>query len=124
VLGRRANSVVRWGLAAILGGASLFGNQLHGILGVHHASGCDGVNRQAIGLSSQSQAAVDVAQAARCDDGTNCPICNFLSQGRIVGDRFDGPTAAVSLPNRSPVVPLRLPSPLLHLFEARGPPAV
>ena len=117
VLRRRANLVVRWGLAGILAAASLFGSKLHDICGICHAGQQGGCEGRAI-VSS-----VAAGHSATCDDGANCPICNYLAQGRVVGERFEGLAATVNVPNRSPAVPLVLAGPHLQLFQAQAPPA-
>jgi hypothetical protein len=116
-----ANSVLRWGLAGILGVTSLLGSELHNIFGIHHAcqlGGCEGS-----GLSLQYQPSVAAGHSESCDDGTNCPICNYLAQGKNVGERFEGISVTVNVPNRSLAIPLFLPSPHLQPFQARAPPA-
>jgi hypothetical protein len=40
----------------------------------------------------------------------------------VVGQQVVVVSVAVSVPNRSPVIPLFLPSPYLQPFQARAPP--
>ena len=113
---RRANLVLRWGLAGTLAAAALFGSQLHDICGVCHAGqqgGCDGREIASI---------LAAGRPANCDDGTNCPICNYLVQGTMAGERFVGVSVTVHVPNRSPAIPLLLSTPHLQPFQARAPP--
>ena len=116
-----ANSVLRWALAGILGATSLLGSELHELFGIHHAGE---VRRCAgSGLAGQSGASVAAGHAQSCDDGAICPICNYLAQGRVVGERFEGVSVAVSVPERSPAIPLFLPSPHLRAISGASAPA-
>jgi hypothetical protein len=123
MLRRLANLVLRWGLAGILGAMSLFGSELHDILGIHHAGQLGGGGHESSGLARQHESSVAAGHAENCDDEANCPICNYLAQGRMVGERFEGISVTVSVPNRSPAIPICLPSPHLQPFQARAPPA-
>ena len=58
MLRRLANSVLRWGLAGILGVTSLFGGELHEILGIHHAGQFGGRGCESSGLAGQHAASV------------------------------------------------------------------
>jgi hypothetical protein len=122
VLRRLASSVLRWGLAGFLAATSLLGSQLHDIFGIHHAgqlSSCVGS-----GLALEHGPSLAAGHSESCDDEANCPICNYLAQGRIVGERFEAISVTVNVPNRSPAILLFLPSPHLQPFQARAPPAV
>lgn len=123
MLRRVANSVLRWSLAGILGVTSLLGSQLHDIFGIHHAGQQSGCHCEGNERALQHEPSVAAGHSEGCDEGTNCPICNYLAQGRIVGERFEGVLVMVNVPHRSPEMPLFVPS--LHLlpFQARAPPA-
>jgi hypothetical protein len=123
MLRRPANLVLRWGLAGILGVTSLLGSELHDILGIHHAGqqGRCGCQRSEIAL--QHGPSVAARHSEGCDDGTNCPICNYLAQGRIVGERVQAISVTVSVPSISLPAPLFVSTPLLQPFQARAPPA-
>ena len=54
MLRRPANSVLRWGLAGILGVTSLFGSELHDILGIHHAGQLGSAAAKAVGSPSNT----------------------------------------------------------------------
>jgi hypothetical protein len=123
MLRRLANSVLRWGLAGILAATSLLGGHLHEILGIHHAGHFGGRGCEGGGLAGQHAAAVAAGSAESCDDEANCPICNYLAQGRIVGERFEGFAVTANVPNPSPAIPLCLPTTHLQPFQARAPPA-
>ncbi len=116
------NSTLRWTLAGLLGVTSLFGSSLHDIFGIHHAgqqgeSACESHEIGLLGAPS-----IAAAHVANCDNGANCPICNYLAQGKIVGERYEGILVTVHAPNRSPAIPVFLPSPHLQPFQARAPP--
>jgi hypothetical protein len=132
VLRPLANSVLRWSLVGVLGITSLLGGGLHDILGIHHAGYMGGAGSigpasaastsfSASGLTGPSVAA---GQSQSCQDEANCPICNYLAQGRLVGERFEGVSVTVNLPHPSPEIPLFVSSPHLQPFQARAPPAV
>ena len=93
-----ANSVLRWALAGILGVTSLLGSELHDILGIHHAGQLGG--REGRELALHHQLSVAAGPSGSCDDGANCPICNYLAQGRIVGERVEAVSVTVSVPSR------------------------
>ncbi len=118
-----ASSILKWGLAGILAATSLLGSQLHEILGIHHAGHLHACVCAGNGPARPDGVSVAAGHSACCDDEANCPICNYLAQGRIVGQRFAGVSVTVSVPERSPAVPLFLPSALLQPFQARAPPA-
>ncbi|MGO8746623.1 MAG: hypothetical protein ACLQNE_11600 [Thermoguttaceae bacterium] len=119
---RLANLTLRWGLAGILGVTSLFGSSLHDILGIPAGqqveSACE---RREVSL--QDAPPIAARHVTSCHDEANCPICNYLAQGRIVGERYEGILVTVNAPNRSPAIPFFLPSPHLQPFQARAPPA-
>ena len=122
MLRRLANLVLRWGLAGIIGTTSFFGSELHDIFGIHHAGQLGKCGCESKGLALQhgfSVAAVTAGNSENCDDGTNCPICNYLAQGQIAGEHFEGISVTVNVPNRSPAIPLFLPCPLLEPFQAQ-----
>ena len=119
-----ANSVLRWVLAGVLGVTSFLGGELHEIFGIHHAGQLGGCGGQCSEITLQHGYSVAAGHSENCDDGTNCPICNYLAQGRMVGEQFEGISVTASMPDRSPPIPLFLPSPLLQPFQARAPPTV
>jgi hypothetical protein len=124
VLRRLVNSVLRWSLAGILAATSLLGNELHDLFGIHHAGElglCDCHDLGTVG--HQGEPSVAAGHSDGCDDGANCPICNYLAQARIVGERVQAIVLSASVP--SFVLPARLsaPTPDLQPFQARAPPA-
>jgi hypothetical protein len=123
VLRRPANLILCWGLAGILGGASLLGGHLHDIFGIHHA-GCLGSEAcQSSEIACQHGPSVAAGHSANCHDEANCPICNYLAQGQVVGERVQAEVVTASVPSISLPVPLFAPTPLLQPFQARAPPA-
>ena len=126
---RPARSLLTWFLAIAMGGLSLFGESLHELLGLHEgpvvsdsrllgfAASCYSGHSNAHYISGGNH-------RENCHDSATCPICQFLAQGRLLGERVKVVSVAASLPNRSPVIPLFVPSPLLQPFQARAPPAV
>jgi hypothetical protein len=123
MLRRLASSVLRWGLAGILGATSLLGGELHEIFGIHHAGQCGRRGCESSGLAGQQAVSVTAGSAESCHDEANCPICNYLAQGRTVGERFEGLAVTANMPNQSPAIPLCLPTAHLQPFQARAPPA-
>ncbi len=121
---RAANSIVAWLLTGVVAAVSFFGTGLHQILGVHH--GADSGPDSQIG-AHPTTAAVEIQKDGRQDgacDEANCPICSYLAQARVVGERFEALAVTVNLPNPTGEIPLFLPTPDLHPFQARAPPAV
>jgi hypothetical protein len=122
MLRRLANSTLRWLLAGILGVTSLFGSSLHDIFGIHHAGQQGECACESREFGLQDAPPIAARHVASCDNEANCPICNYLAQGRIVGERYEGILVTVNAPNRSPAIPFFLPSPHLQPFQARAPP--
>ena len=56
-----------------------------------------------------------------CHDPATCPICQYLAQGQVIGERVEAVSVAASVPNRSLIIPLFLPSIVLQPFQARAP---
>ena len=117
---RLANTVLRWSLAGILGAMSLLGNELHEIFGIHHAGHLSGCGHVRSGLAGQVGLSLVAGESQSCDEA-NCPICNYLAQRSLVGERFVEVPVTLSAPNRSPAVPLFAPSPRLLPFQSRAP---
>ena len=125
---RPGKSLLTWLLAVMVGGLSLLGEGLHDLLGLHQgpvvsdshllgfAPGCYSRhgNTPYIGEASHRES---------CHDSATCPICQFLAQGRVVGQRVVVVSVAASVPNHSPAIPLFAPSTVLQPFQARAPPA-
>ena len=123
MLRRLANLVLRWGLAGILGVTSLLGTELHEICGIHHALYGDECGCEPATGTVQHGPSLAVRQPQCSHDEANCPVCNYLAQGRLLGERVEGPSVALSVPNRIPAILLVAPSPHLQPFQARAPPA-
>ncbi len=98
----------------------MLGTELHDLFGIIHATtwvrGEDGA------MAFTQGPALTTGRSAVCDDAANCPICNYLAQGRVVGERFEGIAVTAGVACRSPLVPLCLPSLPLQPFQARAPP--
>ena len=120
MLRHRTNLVLRWGFAGFLGVMSLLGSQLHELLGIHHA-GLLG-HGESCELALQHRSSLAAAHSEACHDEASCPICNYLAQGRILGERFEGISVTANVPHRSTEMPLCLISPHLQPFQARAPP--
>ena len=123
VLRRLASSVLRWGVVGVLVATSLLGGELHSILGIRHSWQRGRCGWEGAACAVESGTSVAGGHCQSCDDGTNCPICSFLAQGRIVGERFEAVSVTLSVPNRSPAIPLFAPSLHLRPFQSRAPPA-
>ena len=128
VVRRPAKSLLTWLLAVMIGGLSFLGEGLHDLLGLHQGPVVS--DSHLLGFapgyySSHGNAPYVAATNYRenCHDSATCPICQYLAQGRVVGQRVVVVSVAVSVPNRSPAIPLFLPSPHLQPFQARAPPA-
>ena len=129
---RPGKSLLAWLLAAMIGGLSMFGEGLHELLGLHHqrpfASVCSPEAGGFFYGNSLENGHIRLVAAANhregCHDPATCPICQYLAQGRVVGQRVVIVSIVASVPNRSPAIPLFLPSPDLQPFQARAPPAV
>ena len=65
MLRRLANSVLRWGLAGILGATSLLGGELHEIFGIHHAGQCGRRGCESSGLAGQQAVSVTARSAEK-----------------------------------------------------------
>src|SRR5580692_11977601 len=101
-----------WLLAVVVGMLSLAGTGLHAILGIHHGSHHsvpanqayrDSGSRDSTGGSKVVGNRLVTAGDEACDEA-GCPICNFLAQGRIIGERFEGLSVSVGLPTRSSTI--------------------
>jgi hypothetical protein len=128
---RPGKSLLTWLLAVTIGGLSVLGEELHELLGLHHQPVAPVCGSEVGGFSygnSLEDGHVHLVAAAtnreNCHDSATCPICQYLAQGRVVGERVVVVSIAVNVPNRSPAIPLFLPSPHLQPFQARAPPAV
>jgi len=129
---RPGKPLFTWLLAITMGGLSVFGEELHELLGLHHrqsvASVCGsdvcGVFRGDSLENGHSRFVAAANHLESCHNSATCPVCQYLAQGRVVGERVVVVSVAVSVPNRSPAIPLFLPSPHLQPFQARAPPAV
>ena len=128
---RPGKSLLAWLLAAMIGGLSMFGEELHELLGLHHQPVAPVCGSDVGGFSygdSLENGHIRLVAAANhrenCHDSATCPICQYLAQGRVVGQRVVVVSIAVSVPNRSPAIPIFLPGPHLQPFQARAPPAV
>jgi hypothetical protein len=110
--------VVTWFLAGFMAMASLAGPGLHSILGIRHSHQ---FGHQASG-GDVGKPVLLADHGAACDEA-GCPICNYLAQGRIIGERFEGISVTLGIPNEAPEVYLFLPGASLRPFQARGPPA-
>jgi hypothetical protein len=128
---RPGRSLIAWLLAVMIGGLSMFGEELHELLGLHHhqpfASLCSSEVSGFFHGNSFENGHICLVAAANnlesCHNSATCPICQYLAQGRVVGQRVAVVSVAVSIPNRSPAVSFFLPSPHLQPFQARAPPA-
>ena len=124
VVRRPGKSLLTWLLAVMVGGMSLLGEELHDLLGLHQGLVSERCPREFFyGCSSGA----DIAAADHhegCHDASTCPVCQYLAQGKVLGERFQAILVAVSVASRSPVTPLHTPSTVLRPFQARAPPAV
>jgi hypothetical protein len=126
---RPGNSLLTWLLALLVGGLSLLGEGLHEFLGLHegpvapegYSQGFSYASSFAYGNGRHIEA---TDQRERCHDASTCPICQYLAQGKVLGERFEAMSVAGSVPNHSPVITLFTPSTVLQSFQARAPPAV
>jgi hypothetical protein len=123
VLRRPANLILCWGLAGILGATSLLGGHLHDILGIHHAGYLGREACQSSEIAYHHGPSVAAGHSANCHDEANCPICNYLAQGQVVGERVQAVSVTVSVANISLPAPLCMAGPPLQPFQARAPPA-
>jgi hypothetical protein len=130
---RLGRSLVTWSLAVIVGGFSVLGEGLHEFLGVHAGIkegpvaceyGSHGLFHDS-GLGQGNGRSVQAAgHREGCHDPSTCPICQYLSQGKVIAARFAVVLVAVSVPDQSSVIPLFVPSSIPRPFQARAPPAV
>ena len=74
-----------WLLAGVVAGISFAGTGLHSILDIHHGPGLV-IPAQQTSVAGGVQAVA--GDEGACDDA-NCPICNYLAQGSLVGERFE-----------------------------------
>lgn len=111
---RLAKSIFHWLMLGIFAATS-FGSGLHGFFCHCHGPASSGSDDPARGLA--------VSQAEDCHDAATCPICQFLAQGQVVGPQVAVESVYLSVPRPSLAVPLVAPSPVLHPFSARAPPA-
>lgn len=126
---RPARSLLTWFLTVMIGGMSFLGESLHDLLGFHHvpvvSDSCLLAFDPGRGSRQGNVSYIGEApQRERCHDSATCPICQYLAQGRLVGEQVKVVSVAVSVPHPSTVIPLFVPSPLLQPFQARAPPAV
>jgi hypothetical protein len=128
---RPASSALAWLLAGGLGVVSLLGSGLHQFPGMGHGPEGVACDRQSHSLMpgddsqrGQDRWTIAGAHPECCHDGSNCPICNYLAQGKVLGESFAGVSVSASVPNRVPAAPLVWPSPDLLPAKARAPPAV
>jgi hypothetical protein len=110
-------------LAGILGVTSLLGSSLHDIFGNHHAGQQGESACEICEIGLQDAPSIAARHVTNCHDEANCPICHYLAQGRIVGERYEGILMTVHAPNQSLAVSVFLPGPPLQPFQARAPPA-
>jgi hypothetical protein len=125
---RPGKSLLTWLLAVMIGGLSVFGEELHELLELHHQPSASVCGSEVSGFLHGGNGHICLVAAANdrdgCHDPATCPICQYLAQGRVVGQRIVVVSVAVSVANPSPTIPLFLPSPHLQPFQARAPPAV
>ena len=125
MLRRSAKSFLTWLLAITFGGLSFFGDGLHDLLGLHHHGSAVPVCASAVYgfshgdfLQNGHSRLVAANHREGLHDGATCPICNYLAQGKIIGERFAAISVTASVPNRSPAIPLFAPCPFSSHFSA------
>jgi hypothetical protein len=125
-----ASSSLKWFLAGVFGAVSLFGSGLHYIPGMGHGgSGCGhshaGDFSRSVFAAQQWQgchfAAVNHTEG--CDNDSQCPICQYMAQGKVLGERFEPNSVPTLVARRAVLAPLAVASAVLQAFQARGPPA-
>lgn len=122
-----ANLVFRWLVSSVYAGLAILGSQLHQIAGIHHGHCvsnfyCAGSSED---LIFQSGSVAQLGAASRvegCHDPAHCPICHYLGQAKLLGDRVDTLWDAVVLATFIPSTPLFAPGDLVRQFQARAPP--
>ena len=128
---RSAKSLLTWLFAIGLGAMSFLGDGLHDLLGLHHHESVLAVRGSDVYGVSQGDSRENghsrfvAADNHREDyhDSTTCPICQYLAQASVIGQRFQVTSVPVSMPNRSLAAPLVIPAADLQPFQARAPPA-
>ena len=109
---------------------SLVGEGLHELLGLHHGpvvSERDSVLGFSYGYSSNPGNGRYVGESGHREDrhdAATCPICQYLAQGQVIGERVEVASVAVSVPDHRPLIPLFTPNTVLQPFQAPAPPAV
>jgi hypothetical protein len=92
----------------------------------HHDSDCchAAVDLVPSPISGHHHTSIEAGQASDSHDPANCPICQYLAQGKIVAERVEA--VAVASCEQSVVfsLPQFAPSLTLRSFQSRAPPVV